>query len=73
MTPSRKVHLTKWERAAVERVLRAAGWAPTTDPGAPAPRHADVWWPERDMPRSVLDLRDVFPEPFTLTTPQEHG
>lgn len=57
-------YLTRAERDAVERVLRAAGWLPTDEGGGPAPRNGDVWWPKNDLPRSVIDLRELFPSPF---------
>lgn len=50
--------LTRMERAAVERVLEAAGWTGTADP--------DVWVPVRDAPRPRIDLRVLFPTVFTV-------
>lgn len=54
--------LTTHERAAVDKALRAAGWTPLdSDP--------DVWW-EPGTPDDVrLDLREVFPTPFTVQEP----
>ena len=51
--------LTRYERAAVEKVLRAAGWRPLVNDGP------TLWGLGLGDRIQTLDLRDVFPTPFT--------
>jgi hypothetical protein len=60
-------YLTVMERRAVERVLEAAGWEPR--PGFSTKPSRVAWHKPGTSDR--LDLRRVFPSPFTLSDQEE--